>query len=29
VPGFTVDGFWWAILFSILISLIKLLTANI
>lgn len=29
VPGFTVDGFWWAMLFSILLSLINLLTANI
>ena len=24
VPGFTVDGFWWAVLFSILVSLINL-----
>ena len=24
VPGFTVDGFWWALLFSLLISLINL-----
>jgi putative membrane protein len=24
VPGFTVDGFWWALLFSIVVSLINL-----
>lgn len=29
VPGFTVDGFWWAILFSILITLINLITARL
>lgn len=29
VPGFTVDGFWWAVLFSLLISLINLLTAKL
>jgi putative membrane protein len=23
VPGFTVDGFWWALLFSILLSLVN------
>lgn len=23
VPGFTVDGFWWAVLFSLLISIIN------
>ena len=23
VPGFTVDGFWWALLFSILLSIIN------
>jgi putative membrane protein len=25
VPGFEVDGFWWAFLFSILISIVQLL----
>jgi len=29
VPGFTVDGFWWALLFSVLISIINALTARI
>lgn len=29
VPGFTVDGFWWAVLFSILITLINLITARL
>lgn len=29
VPGFVVDGFWWAVLFSILVSLISLLTSRI
>lgn len=29
VPGFEVDGFWWAVLFSILISIINTLTARI
>jgi len=29
VPGFTVDGFWWALLFSVLLSIINLFTANI
>ncbi len=24
VPGFTVDGFWWAFLFSLLVSLINM-----
>jgi putative membrane protein len=24
VPGFTVDGFWWALLFSLLVSLINI-----
>ena len=28
VPGFTIDGFWWAVLFSLLISLINLLVAK-
>lgn len=26
VPGFEVDGFWWAVLYSILISIIHLFT---
>jgi putative membrane protein len=25
VPGFTVDGFWWALLFSIVVSIINLI----
>jgi putative membrane protein len=25
VPGFTVDGFWWALLFSMVVSLINLI----
>lgn len=29
VPGFQVDGFWWAVLFSIVISLINTLTARV
>lgn len=29
VPGFTVDGFWWAVLFSIVLSLINTLTARL
>ncbi len=29
VPGFQVDGFWWAVLFSIVISLINTLTARL
>lgn len=29
IPGFTVDGFGWAILFSIVISLINILTARV
>lgn len=29
VPGFDVDGFWWAVLFSILVSLINLLTLRV
>lgn len=29
VPGFTVDGFFWAVLFSILISFIHLITTSI
>src|SRR5260221_11954822 len=28
VPGFTVDGFWWALLFSLVVSLIKLALEN-
>jgi putative membrane protein len=26
VPGFTIDGFWWAVLYSIIVSLINILT---
>lgn len=29
VPGFDVDGFWWAVLFSIVVSGIKLLMTKI
>jgi putative membrane protein len=29
VPGFEIDGFWWAVLFSILISIIHLLILRI
>lgn len=29
VPGFQVDGFWWALLFSIVVSLINTLTARL
>ncbi len=29
VPGFTVDGFWWAVLFSILISFINVIASRI
>ncbi len=29
VPGFQVDGFWWAVLFSFLVSLINLFTAKL
>jgi putative membrane protein len=29
VPGFTIDGFWWALAFGLLISLINLITASI
>lgn len=29
VPGFEVDGFWWAVLYSILISVIHLLTLRV
>jgi len=29
VPGFTVDGFWWALLFSLLISFINIFTSRI
>lgn len=29
IPGFTVDGFWWAFLFSILVSLINLVLPKI
>lgn len=29
VPGFEVDGFWWAVLFSIFVSIITLLTSRI
>ena len=29
VPGFQVDGFWWAFLFSVLISVINMLTARL
>jgi putative membrane protein len=28
VPGFTVDGFWWAVLFSLLVSLIHLILSS-
>ena len=28
VPGFTVDGFWWALLFSLVVSLINLVLAR-
>lgn len=29
VPGFTIDGFWWALVYGLLISLINLVTASI
>jgi putative membrane protein len=29
VPGFTVDGFWWALLFSLLVSIINAFTAKL
>ena len=29
VPGFVVDGFWWALLFSILLSLISSILENL
>ena len=29
VPGFTVDGFWWAFFFSVLVSAINMVTARI
>jgi len=29
VPGFTVDSFWWAVLFSIVLSIISSLTESI
>ena len=29
VPGFEVDGFWWALLYSLFISIIHLLTLRI
>jgi putative membrane protein len=29
VPGFTIDGFWWALAFGLLISLINLITASL
>jgi len=28
VPGFTVDGFWWALLFSLVISFINLVLSK-
>lgn len=28
VPGFTIDGFWWAVLFGIVISFMNLLLKN-
>jgi putative membrane protein len=28
VPGFSVDGFWWALLFSIIVSVISSLFSN-
>lgn len=28
VPGFIVDGFWWALLFSLLVSLINLVVSK-
>ena len=28
VPGFHIDGFWWAVLFSIIVSLINLTVAK-
>lgn len=29
VPGFTVDGFWWALVYGLLISLINVITASL
>src|SRR5882672_509518 len=29
VPGFQVDGFWWALLFGLLVSLINVITSKI
>lgn len=29
VPGFTVDGFWWALVYGLLISLINIVTASL
>ncbi|HZE86608.1 MAG TPA: phage holin family protein [Methylomirabilota bacterium] len=29
VPGFTVDGFWWALFFSILVSIINIVASKI
>ena len=29
VPGFRVDGFWWALLFSIVLSLVNTLLGNL
>lgn len=29
VPGFTVDNFWWALLFSLLVSLINMVVSKI
>ena len=29
VPGFTVDGFWWALLFSIILSVINSILESI
>ncbi|MGH7204182.1 MAG: phage holin family protein [Candidatus Levyibacteriota bacterium] len=29
VPGFYIDGFWWAVLFSLLVSLINTFTAKL
>ncbi|WP_439487270.1 phage holin family protein [Algoriphagus sp.] len=28
IPGFTVDGFWWAVLFAIVVSIINSLFGN-
>ena len=29
VPGFHVDGFWWAVLFSIIVSIINMFTSKL